>query len=156
MKNGTSEPSSAASDTRVSCGRLRFEQGIERKQSGCRVAAPAAKSGTVRNLFLQRDAQMWLETNVAAEKACRSNDEVILVCAKPRVIARELQIAFFAQLDFQPIKEGNRTDQTFNFVKAVVPEAFHLKVRLIFAGANSIVSVRRETCQRCRRSWLVS
>ena len=89
MKNGISEPSSAAMRGQGVGGKLGGEERIQPEQDARGVAAAAAEAGAVRDLFRQRDPQPRLEAARGAEEERGADGEVIGIRRQGGIVARQ-------------------------------------------------------------------
>ncbi len=99
--------------------KIRFEKFIESDQGRCRVAAPAAEPGAVRNFLLQFDQNAAMRFRAVEKKFRRAHHEIVVARWKIDIVTTEIDpaILFF---DVDLVVKRNGRDESFDFVKAVV------------------------------------
>jgi hypothetical protein len=128
-KNGTSEPSAAASSFRVLRGQRPAEQFVQREQRGRGIAAAAAQAGGERDFFLQMDMRTPRKF-APAKTGGRAVNQIFGIHRQHRR-CRTVRPRFRA-LERQPVAKVDRLHDGFEFVKAVgrLPRMFSSRLTL--------------------------
>ena len=131
-KNGTSEPSAAASSFNFAGGKRLVEQFVQREQGGRGVAAAAAEAGGQRNFFLQMDSDAVADfCRLQKRRRPRDGQDSANRSADSRRL-QESSIPLPPRSNVSSIAHVDRVHDGFEFVKAVgrLPRMFSSRLTL--------------------------
>src|SRR5205085_12318930 len=93
-------------------------QFIQREQSRGRVAAAAAESGAVRNIFSQTNRHSAAHFRLLEKQFCGAHHEIVIAGWKIDIVTREIDPAILF-LDVDLVVKRNRRDERLDLVKAI-------------------------------------
>jgi hypothetical protein len=89
------------------------------QRNGC-VARSATESSSVRDVFLEMNSKVRLDSDFRAEEFRSTDNQISVIGWNARLIAGKLQSALIEQTDLEAIKHADRNQQRINIVKTVL------------------------------------
>ena len=155
MKNGTSDPIISAICQRFT-RQIRFEQFIERQQSGSGVAAPSAETRAVRNFFLS-SIERPLVIFVSSKKTFAARTAKLSSPFGTEGSSQRNAIPCFpGLLDIDLIAKRNRRDERLDFVKAIAAPAKNFQRKIDLRGSENLHNLQFVLSFRAKSRNLLS